>query len=160
MMGGRGDQVDAHEHDTPPVAADGSAGTSRRKVMALGAGVLGAAWVTPAILSVDAAAAATDPPPPVSGTLDGLVTVCGHELDPGDSFLVTATQNPGGFVGTATASGPGNYSIAGLPAGTYDVLLHPDGANVGRPDQLFPAAAVVPAGGTATFNPDYTANGC
>ncbi len=150
--------MDTHEHDAS--SGERPAGASRRRVVALGAGVIGAAWVTPAIFSVDAAAAATDPPPPVGGTLEGIVSVCDHVLDQGDSFLLTATQNPGGAVGSTTVSGAGTYSLPGLPAGTYDVLLHPNGANTGNPDQSYPAAAVVPAGGSVTFNPDYTANGC
>lgn len=152
------DTHDVNEGAAELQGASEGAGTSRRRAIALAAGTVGVAWVTPAILSVDAASAATDPPPPVSGTLSGVVTFCGHELAPSDTFQLTATQNPGGFVASTPVPATGIYSLPGLPPGSYDVLLHPNTAP--RPDQSYPAAAVVTAGGTTTFNPDYTANGC
>lgn len=141
-----------HRSDAPP---------SRRKVLGLGAATAGAAWIAPSIISAPAASAATVPPPGDDGMISGFVTVCGHELDQGDLFLVTATQVPGGASGTGTTNPSGGYAIAGLPAGTYDILLHPNGpGNNGSPDEGFKAAAVVTAGNTTIFNPDYQANGC
>lgn len=138
-----------------------AAPTSRRKVLGLGAVAAGAAWVAPSIISTPAASAATDPPPPEGGTIVGFVTVCGHELDQGDQFLVTATQVPGGASGSGTTNPSGGYAIAGLPPGTYDILLHPNGpGNTGNPDEGFKGVVVVTAGNTSTFNPDYQANGC
>ena len=151
------------QHDQPGDPAVGAEpeGTSRRRAIALGAGVAGAAWVAPSILSVDAASAATiPPPPPPSGILNGVVTWCGNPLSPGVTYLLTATQNPGGAVGSTTVPDTGIYSIGGLPAGSYDVVLHPNGTNTGGPDQTFPAAAVVPAGGSVKFSPSYSGSGC
>lgn len=48
---------------TPAALFGGGIGIDRRKALGLGAAAAGAAWVAPAILSADAAAAATQPPP-------------------------------------------------------------------------------------------------
>jgi len=136
-------------------------GIGRRRVLGVGIAAGAVAWVAPSILSVDAASAATQQPPPRGGAISGTITVCQHAVDPGDTFLVTATQNPGGATGSATTDSNGLYTITGLPPGTYDIVLHPNGVgNTGNPDQNEPGAATVVTGTTVTFSPDYEANGC
>lgn len=141
-------------------STDERPGFGRRRVLGVGLAAGAAAWVAPAILSVDAASAATQQPPPRGGAISGLIGVCGHGVDQGDVFDVTATQKPGGATGSTTSDGFGGYTISGLPAGTYDILLHPTDGIGGDPDENFPGAVVVVDGSTATFNPDYQANGC
>jgi hypothetical protein len=133
--------------------------TSRRRLLGVSAAAAATVWVAPTILSADAASAASAPPP-AAGTLSGTITTCQHANDPGETFLVQATANPGGTVRSTTTDDAGDYTLAGLAAGTWDVLLHPNGPNnSGRPDQPLGTSTIV-SNATTTLNADYEAFGC
>lgn len=127
---------------------------SRRRALAGGAAGAAAIWAAPAIVTSEAAAAASGGQAP--GGIAGTLTVCQHEPDPGDLFQVTADRQGGGGSGSTTTDALGNYSIPGLPPGTYDITTHP---LFGFPDQ-FDSGVVVSSGVTTPFSYDYSAGGC
>ncbi len=83
----------------------------RRKALGLGAAAAGAAWVAPAILSADAAAAATQPPPVVcTPSLTETWSVAGAQM---------VSTYPGGILevdNTSSQAQPGAVNLGGMGA--------------------------------------------
>lgn len=133
-------------------------GVSRRRVL-LGATVAAGVWAAPAIVSVEAASAATAPPGR-GGAIAGVVTLCGNRIDPGfpDPYQVDAVRQGGGGSGSVPSDPTtGAYLIPNLPAGTYDVTLTPLARQC--PPDVF-NDVVVTDGATTPLDLDYTGCGC
>ena len=118
----------------------------RRSVLRAAGGILAGAsvvWVAPAVLSVDAASAATQGPPPLSAVA-GTVSFCNAGQAPFSPFLVSAG-------GSTTTTGKGGaYSIP-LPPGTYTVTFQPQGGGPVETD-----TGVVVGAGVTTHDHLYT----
>jgi hypothetical protein len=109
---------------------EGRGGIDRRKALGLGVAAAGAAWVAPAIISADAASAATGDPEPCIPCGSLTVDLAGCISGPGPLQL-TVTPAQGlpqtQFVPTQT---PASYQFAGLCAGTATVTLLQDGQHI------------------------------
>ena len=103
----------SHVPDTP--------GFDRRKAIGMGAIAAGAAWIAPAILTMDAAAAQTGPPPPEGGFLSGTAFNCQNNPNPFIEISATGPQ-PGGTTRLTTTDANGTYFFGNLPPGNYDVV--------------------------------------
>lgn len=101
-----------HDHRGDADASPGST-VDRRQALKVSGVVAAAAWVAPAILSLDAAAAQTSAPG--LGGVSGQV-LCGPF--PFDGIPVELT-GPGGTFNTVSSLPTGAYSFTGIPAGSY-----------------------------------------
>jgi hypothetical protein len=130
--GGTNDDLTRADED-----ASATPGVSRRRAMQVGAGVAAGAWIAPAVLSIDAAKAATGAPG--GGTISGTATSC--QGSPLDGTTIFAVPTAGTSLQTTTAA-DGSFSFINVPPGDYTVGLQPSGFG-GQP-------VTVTAGGSVT----------
>ena len=107
--------------------ADHSHAMNRRRALGLGAVAAGAAWAAPAILSIDAAAAQTQPACNPCGTVEVTITGCPGSVGGGSITLVDSAGGAQSDTFPLPITVPYLATFQGVCAGAFTVTFLTNG---------------------------------